>query len=535
MAFALAIVALTCLPYLFGLAITPPGFQYSGLLGNTDDQNVYLSYMRQAHDGRLLFTDQFTTEPQQPWFFHIFFLKLGLFSRVSGLSLILTYQLARVVCGVLLLLALYLLGARFLDNLRARRFFLIFVALASGFGWLYLVIFGPGGNHPHPPDLGPGLVMPELITFLTLLLNPLFCCAVLLLVATLLLFMAAVEKSSLRLALLAGLAAMLLANIHSYDMIPLAITIVAYLIARAVLQRRLVIREFAAGAIVGLMMLPPLLYQFHLYRDLPVFRLKAEVATLSPPVMLYLAALGLPLLLAIPGAWLALRRMRQAPDFILPVIWVIAILGSSYLPFPFQRKMAEGMQLPLVLLATLALSHFLFANPKINARAAALIGGLVVVVSFPSNALFTQRLLHDLQNMGADYYAYLMPPPYLRTEQVNTLRWLDGKVAADDGVFCNPMLGCYLPANTGARTYVGHWAETINYRQKLGALRDFLSGRMSPRARADLLQRENIKYLLIGPEERAIAPGAIKLAGLPLREVNRIGEITIFEVEQQAR
>ncbi|NIM05746.1 MAG: hypothetical protein GTO55_05880, partial [Armatimonadetes bacterium] len=425
LAVALVIIALTCLPYLFGWAITPPGFRYSGYLSNPDDHNVYFSYMRQAHDGSLVFVDQFTTEPQRPWFFHVFFLSLGLFSRISGLSLIVTYQLSRIIWGVLLLLALYVFGAHFLEGLRARRFFLLLIALSSGLGWLYLLIMQPTGNQPHPPDFGPGLVMPELITFLTLLLHPLFSFSVFLLVSTLLLLMLAMERRSLGLSLCAGVTGMLLANVHSYDSIPLAITILLYLVGRVVVQRRLGLWEIAPALILGVMMLPPLLYQFHLYRDLPVFRLKAEVATLSPPLLQYLLAMGLPFVFFIAGAKIALQRVRKQPDLLLPMAWFVALLISAYLPFSFQRKMAEGMQIPVCLLGALFLSERVLNSEKLHstilqgATAAA-----ILLFCFPSNGFFLGKALQDLQSMGTSYYAHLMPPPYLRAEQVAALEWL---------------------------------------------------------------------------------------------------------------
>ena len=529
--FALALGALLLLPYLFGWAIAPAGLHYSWLLSNTDDHNVYLSYMRQAHDGHLVFTDQFTTEPQQPWFFHSFFLTLGLLSKLSPLPLMVTYQLTRIICGGLLLVALYLLGARFLESLRARRFFLVFISLASGLGWLYVLLLNPTGNQPHPPDFGPGVVMPELITFLTLLLNPLFCFAVFLLVSTLLLYLIAVEQRSLKWALGAGITGLLLANIHSYDVIPLGLTIVFYLIGRAIIQRRFPTIELAYAAIIALAMLPPTLYQFHLYDALPVFRLKAEVATKSPSPIQFFLAMGLPLLFAIPGALLALKRAKTAPDYLLPVGWFVAIMLSIYLPFPFQRKMAEGLQIPVVLLATLFLSQALFENKKFPARQQVLVGALLVLACFPSNMMYLQKVLGDVQTLGSSFYAHLTPPLYLRAEQTQALAWLNGKVTRDQGVLCNPMLAAYVPAHTGGRCYAGHWAETINYPKKLGALLDFYSGKMPQPERENLLRKEGIQYLLVGPEEAALAQGSVPLTGLPVHEVQRIGEIVIYQVE----
>jgi hypothetical protein len=79
--FAALVMAATCLPYLYGIAITPPGLRYMGFLGNPDESNVYMGWMRQAMEGHWLFRDPFTTEPQPGRFLNVFFLALGLVAR----------------------------------------------------------------------------------------------------------------------------------------------------------------------------------------------------------------------------------------------------------------------------------------------------------------------------------------------------------------------------------------------------------------------------------------------------------------------
>jgi hypothetical protein len=76
------IVALSCLPYLFGLE-RPPGWYYSGFLSNPDEHNVYLSLMRQARDGSFFFRDMFTAEPQAGRVINVFWFGLGLLRAVA--------------------------------------------------------------------------------------------------------------------------------------------------------------------------------------------------------------------------------------------------------------------------------------------------------------------------------------------------------------------------------------------------------------------------------------------------------------------
>jgi hypothetical protein len=63
------------LPYAWAAGIAAPGFEYSGLLYNPDDQNVHLAWARQARDGQFFFKDPFTHESlgnQRPLFTNVF-------------------------------------------------------------------------------------------------------------------------------------------------------------------------------------------------------------------------------------------------------------------------------------------------------------------------------------------------------------------------------------------------------------------------------------------------------------------------------
>ncbi len=79
---AAALIAFTCLPYLWGWLLRPADFM--GHVYNADDASVHLAWMRQAAEGRWLFTDRFTSEEQQPQFFHLFYLVPGKLAGLFG-------------------------------------------------------------------------------------------------------------------------------------------------------------------------------------------------------------------------------------------------------------------------------------------------------------------------------------------------------------------------------------------------------------------------------------------------------------------
>ena len=341
-AFAAAAMLLTAVPYLYGLHIRPSDAYYSGLLTNPDEHNVYLAYMKEVQEGRVFLIDPFTSEPQQGRVLNLFFLALGLVARLTRLGLPFVYQIARLIAGWLLLMAIYCLGAQAFSHIRARRLALVLAAFASGLGWL----FRPQPGQPHPIDYGPGLIMPEAITFLSLLLNPLFCFSMFLMIVVIGLGASALASGSTRAAVLAGVAALVLGNIHSYDTIPVAAVLAAYLFWLA-LKRKAGLRTLGLAMLVAAIALPSLAYQFWLVRsgEVTLAVKTAETPVFSPSPVMLAMGLGLPLALALAGA-VRVVRARSPEGAVLLTIWLLVGFALAYAPVPFQRKLAQGLHIP---------------------------------------------------------------------------------------------------------------------------------------------------------------------------------------------
>jgi hypothetical protein len=483
-AFAACFMLATLLPYLYGWIVTPAGFHYSGLLTNADEHNVYLSWMEQARRGQLLFLDKFTTEPQPAAFFHLFFLLLGWAARLTRLPNVLIYHAARLVSGFLLLLAVYLLAAHFSGPRRPRRAALAFAAIGSGLGWLFY-------PRLHSIELGPGLFMPEAITFLSLLLNPLFCISVFLFILTLLFLLLSHERRSWRFALASGAAGLLLGNIHSYDLIPLLAVVAVYLAVLWLGERRLPGCELKLTVLALLLMSPSVLYQVFLYRINPVFRARADFPTLSSqlspsPLLSYLLGFGLPLVLAVLGASLLLReRPRPRRSFLL--IWLIVGFIALWAPLPFQRKLAEGLHIPIVVLAALGAAGLCEQRRWPGLALAAL-----VLLTSPSSLLFGVGRSLALTQSPASHF----PPLYLHRDHLKAFRWLKENTDPNERLLCNPLLGSYAPQLSGNTVYLGHWAETVEFNAKYQRFRAFLRATSGEEMRLRLMREAGLNYYL---------------------------------------
>ena len=147
----------------------------------------------------------------------------------------------------------------------------------------------------------------------------------------------------------------------------------------------------------------------------------------------------------------------------------------------------------MVLLAALGIEPLLrkVSPPGALAAAAAL-----VAMMLPSNVLFIGRALQDLQTNNTAYVGNLMPPLYLRADQRAALAWLDDHADSRDVLLCSSFLGSYAPSLAGTRVYLGHWAETLHFREKLSEYSRFLRADSDDAGREALVRREGITYVL---------------------------------------
>jgi hypothetical protein len=369
---ALVVMAVTCVPYLYAAACAPPGTTFSGLLYAADDHCVYLSWAQQAAQGHFLLRNLFTGDPQRGIYVSLLSWLVGSVSRFTGVPLILVHHGARFLFGTLLLVLAYSLFARFTADRFTRRAAFWFLALSSGLGWLT-----PSGTPPGPPAPA-DFWQSEAVTFSCLYVNGLFCVALSLMAGVFLLLLTAegaTGRARWARVVGAGVLGLLLGNIHSYDVITLTAVWLAYLavrmsgarlpgpaaIAKGGASAEAAGKPFRGGAalvnalVAAVIGLPSVAYQYYLYHVDPVFRNRADDRFLAPPLMSYLLGYGLVAVLAVVGSVWLIRTARAGGEALgqrsLPILWSVVGLVLPYVPFSFQRKLVMGLHLPLAFLA----------------------------------------------------------------------------------------------------------------------------------------------------------------------------------------
>jgi hypothetical protein len=229
-----------------------------------------------------------------------------------------------------------------------------------------------------------------------------------------------------------------------------------------------------------------------------------------------------------------MAQIREKREGLLLVAWAVIIPPLLYLPVNPQRRFVEGLHIPLSILATIGVYRYLLPRVESSGLWAQItlheryeprsLRRFVLVAIFlltvPSN-------LYILASLGITAIQHPYPFYHERAE-VEAVTWLAAHTSSDDTVFTTYWTGSYIAARAGNRVFLGHWAETTNYAQKMEEAKAFF-GPASDEWRKELLREYNVSYLFYGPRERAL-PG-FEPAGKPyLVESYSNRLVTIYRV-----
>lgn len=504
-AVAILLLAISCLPYALGYGFAPPGWDFGGFIINAEDSNTYLAAMQQGAQGAWRFRLLYTSEDHPGAFLYLFYLLLGHLSALTGSPLILTYHLARLVCGLILLVVAYFFIAFFIGRRAVRWVAYLLGCFSSGLGWLVLLIKPTSSGGISPIDFW----LMDAYTFFTILLVPHFSLGVALLLLVFVFMLDYFQCVRLSPLIMAVIASWLLAVINPYLLLIAGCVLAGYWLLLLCLRRKLPLDEAKGLVALGCSLIPPLSYYYWTMTSEPVMRVFSEQdITMSPPPSFYILGYGLIFLLAIGGFIHVLKQRRERDLFL--TTWLVVVAIMLYFPFKVQRRSITGLHIPLSILASLGL--FKYVLPTVyrsrvsraisralsydRRRLRLFVLNLIVVATFPSNLyLLTSASLAALQGH----------PALFHTEAENqAIDWLAENSQPTDTILCSYWVGNYIPARIGHRVFLGHWDETIDYIQKRRAVEAFFQSQTDDSTRLSILQEHGIAYLFYGPQERAL-------------------------------
>ncbi|PIZ99423.1 MAG: hypothetical protein COX78_01855, partial [Candidatus Levybacteria bacterium CG_4_10_14_0_2_um_filter_35_8] len=105
-------------------------------LTNSQDVYTYVSFIEQAKQGKILFENLFSSEPQTSSILRPSYLLIGNFAKIFNVSSIFTYNLFRILFSLTFCFILYKFLSRFFETEKKRLFAFSLILTSAGLGWL---------------------------------------------------------------------------------------------------------------------------------------------------------------------------------------------------------------------------------------------------------------------------------------------------------------------------------------------------------------------------------------------------------------
>ncbi|HVN55445.1 MAG TPA: hypothetical protein VMT46_14010, partial [Anaerolineaceae bacterium] len=522
----LLILVITSLPILFAYLTAPADKQYMGIMLDVPDHVQYFSWMREFSTANLS-SNKLTPEPNAPVFFNLLWWAFGRLDSLLGLGYPVILQLIRVLATVLFLALAYRLCTWFLQERSARRLAFLLIAITSGFGWVLIAakyLF-------HLTDLASPLdfTISEGNTFLQILGYPHFVAAALY-VFVYDLILRGEAKNQLRYAVWAGLVAFFLGWQHAYDLVSVYSVLLAYAGLRWLRDRRIPVYLVKSGLVVGILSFWPALYSVLLTRLDPIWKQvlgQFSNAGVFTPGLLHLPILlGIPFLLAlftvVKDGFSSFRRTSNSDLFLKG--WFLVTFLVIYLPVDFQVHLLNGWQIPICILATQGIYRYIlrWLSKKAQHRAVPspqLKGWITVVLVaavLPTNLYLLGQRFVELNRHETPYY--------LERDETAAIHWLANRPGPSSVVLSSLAIGQYIPALSGQRAFLAHWAQTVDFFHKRDLVKEFYADDGDFALKLRTLRDFDVRYVFYGSEEQKL--GSFRPDGLDeLAPVYRSGQV----------
>jgi hypothetical protein len=527
-------VAALSLPYLLLYALAPPGGVFAGVYHHgPSDSYAYLASMYHANHGEYLFTNYFTYRqlPGIPVYFIYVLAGRLIPGDATPLSLGVAYQVVRMVLVGVFIWQLVALYREVIPNAVAQRVGLALALFGTGFGiWQEMAGIRIAGQHAFD------VFWTESSNFLSLLYAPHF---VLGLVATVVFLRAVLRIAqhshhSWRAAIVAGVAGMVLVEVHPEKLVLLGLT--AALIAGWLAVRgRLGFSSVGQLSTMLVLASPFFLLAIVWYLGNPVANklISQGVDPVRLKPIYYLMGYGLPGLLALAGLP-RLRHLRSLSPA-EAVLW--SAVGAHVIIFllPENRLIHRGEGLALVLDA-LAARHLVaevmprvwrsraFATiarrPDARRRLRELSVNLVPIVSAAGAILLVAVLVSTGPPQQKDLF--------LRADDVAALAYISHSASPSDVAVGTFATNDYLAAYGGVHVVFGHLSATPNLGEEIADSDRFFA---QESVSEEYLRSRSVRWLYFGPREAVVAKfDPDKERGLTRRFQS--GSTTVYEVSR---
>lgn len=488
--FAFAVMLVTSLPYIVAYMAEGQDWVFTGFLFGVEDGNSYIAKMLSGHNGDWLFRTPYTAIPQNGAVVFLPYLLLGKLASFSNihLNMMVIYHLFRLLAGVLSFLATYIFISLFIQKVKLRRLALAVTMLGGGLGWVVVLVWGEWfGSIPLE------FYSPETFGFLSIYGIPHLVFAR----ALMLLGLAAYLNGR---GVLAGMLWLALGFFQPVNVVVAWAVLGAHMVAVAINSKRNGatgtrsiwngLKRFARQSLWAVSISSPMvIYSATIFLIDPVLRAwkwSGQNIITSPHPIHYLVAYGL----LLPFAIIGMRWVAKQSEFkwMLPFAWLMILPILVYLPVDFQRRLAEGVWVAIVILAVIAIEH------------------VRIPVSFSKLIPFALTFPSTLFLLLGGYLAAQSPssPIFLPAEEVAAFEYIAEVAPIESVVLSSFDTGNALPAWALVRVVIGHGPESIGLAEVRPRVTAFFQSSSQDQDRRELLVEFSVKYVFWGPGEQSL-------------------------------
>ena len=528
LAFAIAVMLVTSLPYILGFTAQGDGWRFTGFVFAVEDGNSYIAKMLSGSAGAWFFRTPYTADPQRGVLAFLPYLLLGKLAAPVGLheQLAAIFHTFRFAAGCLVLLATYDFLAFFLDDERLRRWGLVVAALGGGLGWVLLLI----GRDMWMGSMPLEFYSPEAFGFLALYGIPHLAVARAAMLWGLLIYLRATVpggQHGWQVALKAGVCWLVAALFQPLTALVMGMVFGVHLLALGVRnlwkQRRMQGADWEGWRravrfvlLAFIIPAPFLVYNTLAFSLDPYLQTwTAQNLILSPSFTHYLLAYVL-LLPFLPLGARNLLRERPWAGWML-IAWVLAFPLLAYAPVNLQRRLVEGVWLALVVISAYYVRSK--TQPGLSWRSYQLTSFLI----FPSTII--------LLAIGIIASSRPSIPLFHPAQETAAYEYLAKIATPGSVVLASYRTGNALPAWAPVRVLIGHGPESAKLDSLQPRLQHIFQTGTKDEERRAFLGDFRISYLFYGPAEMSLG-GWDPATAAYLENIYERGPYTIYRVEE---
>ncbi|HDD62112.1 MAG TPA: hypothetical protein ENF22_06240 [Chloroflexi bacterium] len=484
--FAVAVMAVTMIPYLVGFAQQGDEWRYTGFVIGVEDGNSYIAKMVSGASGNWLFRSPHSAVEQQGVIAYLPYIILG--KLASGPAqheqMVVLYHLARLVFGFFAILATYDFISIYIKKSNLRWWALVLISLGGGLGWILVAISQKGFFGSLPLEF----ISPESFGFLGIFGFPHLAAARALFLWGLTVFLK-MEKGYLAgfLWLIMGFFQPMIVVIA---WVIIGIFAVSVYLARLINSNKhfgfskrnvehLFRKVVQAVAVSG----PIVIYTAYIFLTDPYFKAwTVQNQFPSPHFIHYFVAYGMVLPFAIAG----LRKLFQdkMQESLLLSGWLIISPFLIYAPVITQRRLAEGIWAVLII--------GMIGNYTDKEKIPTLVKGLLLLL-LPSTLFIFLGSILTTANPSV--------PIFRKVDEVRAYEFIAAAADKDAVVLSSFEIGNNLPAWAPVRVVMGHGPETIGLAEIIAEVSAYFNQESITGDCEVLFKDFKAAYLFWGPEE----------------------------------